>query len=134
MASSSSSSSSSTLSVLEQNRGFSAESQEKVTSVPKPVEYFKVTAEEGDDQHIFIIDKDAAMRFSSTISDLMGIQDAMQGHLLVDDPPCCSSSSSQQSSLIKNTDVVEFREIPTRALETCIKFFYWKKRWAHVVL
>ena len=85
-----------------------------------PVEYIKLTSEEGENQHVFIIDKDAALRYSSTIKDLLGIAQDMKD---LNDP---STSAGPEMN-------IEFREIPTRALEVCVKFFYWKKRWANVV-
>ena len=92
-----------------------------------PIDYIKLTSEEGPDQHIFIVDKDAAVRYSSTIKDLINISQEMEKGGLQDDQAASSSSA------VADLHPIEFREIPMRALETCVKFFYWKKRWANVV-
>lgn len=107
-----------------------------------PIEYIKLVSEEG---HIFIIDKDAAMRYSSTIKDNMSISDDMDKQSTNNKPTCSSSLSddgeSSVSSVVTNAgptpisqlDPIEFREIPTKAMDKCCQFFYWKKRWANVV-
>jgi hypothetical protein len=121
----------------------SAEQNQNINLNPKPlftddhIQYIKIISGEGEDQQIFILDKDAAMRFSSTISDLFNIGDQMKEMGVQDDPSFPSSSSSSTSppsSLIPHDAFLEFRELPGRALEICIKFFYWKKRWQNVVI
>ena len=100
-----------------------------------PVKYLKLVSEEGPNQHIFICDLESATRFSASIRELVHIEQTFQNEsALQDDTPSSSSSSSSSSSGgFDSLPSIEFREIPKRSLETCVSFFYWKKRWCHVV-
>jgi hypothetical protein len=82
------------------------------------IDYLKIIAGEGEDQHVFIIDKDAAVKYSSTVRDMLSIGAELP------------TGTSDDSSIPE----LEFRDYPMKSIEVAIQFFYWKKRWANVVV
>jgi len=100
-----------------------------------PIEFIRIESELEDGQpHVFIVDKDAIVRYSKTIESLVNIQSEMSSMM----PSSSGTTLSDDAETSSPGPVVaeyplEFREIPQRAMENVMDFCYWKKRWANVV-
>lgn len=88
------------------------------------VNYMKLIAGHGEDAHIFIVDETTVTQFSKAIDELVKI-----GRDLNE----MSHSPSSSSSKTTQYETVEFRELPWKAVENCVRNNYWKKRWRYEI-